>query len=108
MTRYSGSGSLTIELDLFNNRVVEADNRYELNIPIELLPNFEEVTYELEIQFSVYGTRISGGRWEPDEIEERYEFCGAFINGEELDNKLGESLFNQLEYRLHEGEISID
>lgn len=108
MASYSGNGSLTVDLDFVDGNIVDEKTGFALDIPAGLVTDNEDVSYELTIEFVVTGTRSNATYWEPEEIDENYEFCEAFINGESLDYETGKDLFDQLYHRIHEAEISLD
>lgn len=108
MASYSGIGSLTVDLGVVDGKIIDEKTGFPLDIPMELVPDIEDVCYELKIEFEVIGTRLSGGRWEPDQVDEDYEFSEAFIGGESLDYELGKKLFDELYDRLHEVDVIVD
>lgn len=108
MASYSGSGSLTVDLDIVDGTIIDAKTGFSLDIPMELVPDIEDVCYELKIEFDVIGTRTLGGSWEPDQAEEDYQFSDAYIGDELLDYELGKKLFEELYDRLHEVDVLLD
>lgn len=106
MASYSGSGSLTVDLDIVDGTIIDAKTGFSLDIPMELVPDIEDVCYELKIEFDVISTfRGSGLR---SEVEDDYQFSDAYIGDELLDYELGKKLFEELYDRLHEVDVLLD